>query len=365
MGNFDAIFGLFVICFMIYVLLTIYGIIDIPWDHVKQYCWNNIIATREYFNIQKLCILSTYRVDLHVHSVASFDAKEYPEKIVKACQQNNIKVLALTDHNSIDNLETTMNLCEHANIIFVPGIELNVCMDNIGMHYLLYFPKRYLFNKTFMFDLSNMLDSMRDRKKLASERIKQINKHYYGFWAKTKSILCFPLSMKLIYQVTQDNYAKIASIRATLEYTKLDQNDINEILSLESPSRVRFGISYIDLIAFLNKYPEIIRILAHPGVENGLTNPARDDIFKKKKEQILMIQNKMGFDGIEVYHPSHNYQQKRELHELAQQNNWFVTGGSDFHEFGKQKMGITNLPKEDIKRFLTHVGENLPKELRY
>lgn len=301
------------------------------------------------------------RVDLHVHSAASFDGKHLPEEIVAKCVQNGVKVLSLTDHNTIDNLKVTAMLCEQTNITFIPGIELNVCIDQQHtIHYLMYFPTYFLDNQMFQHDLTNLLDSMRDRMKLAASRIAMINEHFYGFWAKTKCLLSRPLTIDLIIMSTQDKFAKLNSIKTTLERMGLDENHINIILSHKSPARVRFGISANELAKFFQKYPKIVGVWAHPGAINGhdsLPADTQQIAFERNLSLFPRVQNALCPDGIEIYHPCHNHQQKRILLDLAHKYDLLITGGSDFHDVDKRAaFGISELDAKDIKRFLNRLS---------
>ena len=64
-------------------------------------------------------------IDLHVHTTAS-DGQYTPTQIIEKAVQKNIKVIAITDHDTVDGLEEGKNAADEAGITFVPGTELNI-----------------------------------------------------------------------------------------------------------------------------------------------------------------------------------------------------------------------------------------------
>ena len=48
--------------------------------------------------------MTKYPVDLHVHTRAS-DGKLPPERVVKLAQQRGVKVLGITDHDTLAGIE--------------------------------------------------------------------------------------------------------------------------------------------------------------------------------------------------------------------------------------------------------------------
>jgi hypothetical protein len=77
--------------------------------------------------------------DLHLHSVLSpcADLLITPGEIVKIAKEKNIKILALTDHNSAENAEVFEYYCEKNNILFIPAMEVETKEE---IHILSYFP---------------------------------------------------------------------------------------------------------------------------------------------------------------------------------------------------------------------------------
>ena len=79
------------------------------------------------------------RCDLHIHSMSgSYDVTDSsmtPQNIVDSAIEDKLEIIAITDHNSIDNVEQALEYAQGKNIYVVPGIELTTLQG----HLLLYF----------------------------------------------------------------------------------------------------------------------------------------------------------------------------------------------------------------------------------
>lgn len=85
-----------------------------------------------------------------------------------------------------------------------------------------------------------------------------------------------------------------------------------------------------------------------------LAHPGQMDNFSAIEEMV-----KVGLDGIEVYHPSHNKELEKESLSYAKKYNLVVTGGSDYHGFYSQhnyELGSKSLNKEDLFKFRLALG---------
>lgn len=73
------------------------------------------------------------RVDLHTHSTAS-DGKLTPEQLVALAAQEQVEILALTDHDTLAGLTQARQACDAASIRFINGCELSVAWGKIPLH---------------------------------------------------------------------------------------------------------------------------------------------------------------------------------------------------------------------------------------
>jgi predicted metal-dependent phosphoesterase TrpH len=65
------------------------------------------------------------KVDLHVHSEGSYDAKESVEHILEHAQDIGLDVIAITDHNEIEKSLEAAEKADEYDLIGIPGAEVS------------------------------------------------------------------------------------------------------------------------------------------------------------------------------------------------------------------------------------------------
>ena len=84
-----------------------------------------------------------YKYDLHVHSVLSpcTDELMTPNNILNMALLNELDIISVTDHNSLKQLDTILEIAESYDFLVLPGVEIQI-EDG---HLLAYFePKDYI-----------------------------------------------------------------------------------------------------------------------------------------------------------------------------------------------------------------------------
>ena len=74
-------------------------------------------------------------IDLHVHTTAS-DGQYKPAQIIQKAAEKNIKVIAITDHDSFAGVNEAMTAGEKLGVKVIPGIELNITFPTGEFHLL-------------------------------------------------------------------------------------------------------------------------------------------------------------------------------------------------------------------------------------
>ena len=74
-------------------------------------------------------------IDLHVHTTAS-DGQYTPSQIIQKAAEKNIKVIAITDHDSFAGVNEAMAEGEKLDVKVIPGIELNITFPTGEFHLL-------------------------------------------------------------------------------------------------------------------------------------------------------------------------------------------------------------------------------------
>jgi predicted metal-dependent phosphoesterase TrpH len=77
------------------------------------------------------------RADLHIHSTAS-DGCWPPERVVAEVQARSIGLFAITDHDTIDNVEPVGALVRGTGLAFLRGVEVSTQLNGMFLHILAY-----------------------------------------------------------------------------------------------------------------------------------------------------------------------------------------------------------------------------------
>jgi len=77
------------------------------------------------------------RADLHIHTTAS-DGTWDPADVVREVKKAGIGAFAVTDHDSVRNVDETARLAKKEGLLFVPGVELNTTKEGHNIHILGY-----------------------------------------------------------------------------------------------------------------------------------------------------------------------------------------------------------------------------------
>lgn len=268
-------------------------------------------------------------LDLHMHSDVSNDGEFSPKKLMELCFENNVKVAALADHNSVRGVKDAKFYANKLGIQLIPAIELDCTFRGVDLHVLGYGidETKNVFNK-----IEESVETM--EREASKKRIDLIKKLGIEF--------DYDELMKLARNgvITGEMIAEVA--------LKDDKNKDNPLMKPFYPSGSRDDNPYVNFywdicargkeayvpIEFMNlsKALELIYnsggipILAHPG------NNVKED------EELLHNIIQSGILGIEVYSSYHSKKQIEFYEKQAEKYNLIKTIGSDFH--GKTKPTI-------------------------
>ena len=78
------------------------------------------------------------RVDLHAHTSAS-DGALSPSALVNHAHDLGLRVLAVTDHDSVAGIPEALHAAAGTALILVPGVELSAVWEGRDVHILGYF----------------------------------------------------------------------------------------------------------------------------------------------------------------------------------------------------------------------------------
>lgn len=265
-------------------------------------------------------LASGMHVDLHVHTTAS-DGTDSPREVVYKAEKLNLRAIAITDHDTFYGLDDALKAAGDTGVELVSGIELSTEFQNQEVHILGYLAD------TRNENLTARLESFR------KSRIKRINKIVTKLQA-----LGFPLSMEeVLAQASHRAYngtGKGTVGRPHVARVLVQKGIVNSVSQAFDRYIGKGKIAFVPRVKYdpLNAVDLIrqaggVAVLAHPGLANI------DDYIPE------LITG--GLQGIEVYHPQHDWQDTRRYLRLASDYDLLATGGSDYH--GPDAGGIESL----------------------
>ena len=67
-------------------------------------------------------------IDLHTHTTCS-DGTFTPEQLVALANENGLKALAITDHDTVDAIDPALEAAAAKKLQLIPGVELSIAAD--------------------------------------------------------------------------------------------------------------------------------------------------------------------------------------------------------------------------------------------
>lgn len=240
--------------------------------------------------------------DLHCHTSAS-DGILTPWELVKHAADIGLKVVGITDHDTLSGYKEAVQAGEAFNVEILKGVELNTDWQGVEVHILGY-------------EMNPQATILEEKlAKLREERFKRV----YTIIEKMQS-LGIP-----IQKVDVEKIAKGESIgRPHIAQVLVNKGLVGSI----SEAFDRYIGS--GALAFVPRYKitpeEGIKLIRQAG---GVAVLAHPGIYSLEKGIEGWV--KAGLQGIEVSHPEHTHQDEKKYRELAKQYGLIITGGSDFH----------------------------------
>ena len=254
-------------------------------------------------------------IDLHTHTSAS-DGTFSPEDLVDLAVKKNVKVLAITDHDTISGLSAAKKRAQDYDIEIVGGCELS-CSEKSGWMHIL---GLFLFDESYK--LQNFFSQMQiNRGKRNLQMVEKLDSlgiviSYDEVFAKAKGTIGRPhigsiLMEKKIVSSMDEVFSKYLGSQGLAYFPKEDLPTKDAIEAIHEAG----GIA----------------VLAHP----FKLGKNLQKIYEKVK-----ILKEEGLDGIEVFYPEHSWQFTQDMISLARKLDLVSSGGSDFHGTTKPKIDL-------------------------
>lgn len=256
-------------------------------------------------------------VDLHIHSFFS-DGTMSPQEIVREAKEKNLKIIAITDHNTIEAYDVLKKECEKNNIIGIKGVELDCSYKDKVLHILAY-------NFQDSKELLNIIDKA--KKELLETSIKLIDK-----------------MSKDYSNISNEDYEAYEYDRK-----KGGWKGIHYLLDREVTSGLFEGVKYYKEYKCgheqfdFPKVEEACAAIKKAGGYAVLAHPCNwfSNLTKEELKEVLKDLKDKGIDGVECYYPANSKEMTEICVEFCRENDMLITAGSDGHgDFGAVSKGV-------------------------
>ncbi len=277
------------------------------------------------------------KADLHCHTTIS-DGSLGISDIIKQADRDDVRYLAITDHDSLASLSRSAVLGKRYNVTVIPAAEFSAFDSERGrkVHILCYMPEK-------PDRLEGLcLRTSEGRMKLGKSIAMRVLEKYP---ITLESILRYSAGSKAIY--------KCHIMHALMDYgytTELYGDVYDEIFDAKDglcAAQVRQEADFYPDVRFVTTLIRAsggISVMAHPKVYDSM------DLLEE-------LAAEGAIDGAEVWHSASDEKFRNEVMELARRYDLITTGGSDFHGFYNHyaiQIGSNPTPEEELDKILNH-----------
>jgi predicted metal-dependent phosphoesterase TrpH len=266
-------------------------------------------------------------IDLHTHTTAS-DGRCTPGELVARAWEAGVRVLAVTDHDTVAACEAVAAACAPAGIEFVTGIEITAVREGTDVHTLGYFLDVHA---------PVLAEFLRDQRRQRIARLRLMLDRLSTFG--------IVLDGDAILQPAHDDPSTsagrpwIARALVAAGHVASTNEAFDRWLARDRPAFVaRIGATPDEVVARVHAAGGIASI-AHPGLL------ARDEWLPPLVEA--------GLDAIEAYHTDHDEATTARYVAMAEKLGVAVSGGSDYHGDASHRarsIGGVSLPHDAYDR---------------
>ncbi|OEF10479.1 RNase RNM [Vibrio genomosp. F10] len=249
------------------------------------------------------------KIDLHCHTTAS-DGRLTPQELVERAVSFDVKVLAITDHDTLDGISVAKAYIEEnsLDLELITGIEFSTVWQNKDIHIV---GLNIDTNDDAVLALINQQKLHRhERAKLIAHRLEKSTRE--GVFSEVQDIAGDA-------PITRAHFAKWLVDNG---YAKTMQQVFKKYLTRNNPGYVPPNwCSMKDAVDAIHSAGGLA-VLAHPG---------RYNLTAKWIKRLLAAFTEAGGDAMEIALPQQAQQERRTLADYAIQYKLLASQGSDFH----------------------------------
>lgn len=273
-------------------------------------------------------------VDLHSHTTAS-DGAYRPADLVQLALQRGLKVLGITDHDSMQGIPEATQAAESTPLAIVPGVEINTDVNGVEVHVLGYY--------FFGYEHPRLIETLARLRENRLDRAEQI---------VTKLNM---LGLQLDFNRVLDLAAGGAVGRPHIAQAMIERGFVNSTaeafdryLASGRPAYVpRFRVTPVEATRLIAETGGVAA-LAHPLSIGAAANMGQIDL-----PVVLPELKAAGLAGLETYYTGYSAENIKTLLGYCDRFDLIPTGGSDFHGGGVltiSDLGTVPVPPEVVER---------------
>ena len=275
------------------------------------------------------------KADLHCHTTIS-DGSLGISDVIRQADRNEVRCLAITDHDSLASLSRSAVLGKRYNVNVIPAVEFSAFDSERKkkVHILCYMPAKP--DRLEGLCLRTSTGRMELGKRMA---VKVLDKYPITL----ESILRYSAGSKAIY--------KCHIMHALMDYgytTELYGDVYDSIFDVND------GICADEVASEANFYPDVHFVTTLIRASGGISVMAHPKVYDSTA-LLEELASKHEIDGVEVWHPDHTAEDVARLAAFAAAHRLLTTGGSDFH--GMYSRTARPLGNSDVP-------ENVPQKMR-
>lgn len=261
-------------------------------------------------------------IDLHIHTFFS-DGRQSPENVVDDALKLGLKVIALTDHDSVGGFRPAFDYAADKGLEVITGIELSAAWGEDDIHIL-----GYLFRD----DDSHLLEMLDKFRQIRHERCKKMVTKLNQLGMKTD----FEQVLKKAEGATIGR-PHLAEVMLENKFVASYNDAFQKYLYVGGPVYVpKAKLTPSEAIELLHQAGGVA-VLAHPALTD------RDAMIAELVSS--------GMDGIEIFHPTQKKSARKKYRQIGEQFGLFFSGGSDSHH-RKGRYGDTGDQKVPYEYYL-------------
>lgn len=267
--------------------------------------------------------LAPSSVDLHCHSTAS-DGLLSPSELVAYGADRGLAVIGLTDHDSVNGIQSARSTGDQLGIEVIPGVELSSEIDGLQAHILGYFIDAD--SPSIHQEFAWMVDSRRERISRICQNLNDAG---------------VPIDVEEVYRLAGSGTIgrpHVARVLVSTGYASDVSDAFGRYLTRGKPGyALSEKITPEGAILAIHRAGGVA-VLAHPWSTRNPRGAVR---------QLVSY----GLDGLECFYGEYEPSVREDLAALAAEYRLIPTGGSDFHGKGVKStdLGGVFVPPESVE----------------